>query len=86
MVNELGFDAAFNYRTAEDYKTKLKDLCPNGIDCYFDNVGGKITEAVFPLLNTKARISICGQISQYNLAKPEPGPSLVHLLVKQAIA
>lgn len=64
---------------------KLKELCPNGIACYFDNVGGKITGAVFPLLNTNARISLCGQIPQYNLAKPEPGPPLVHLLVKQAM-
>jgi leukotriene B4 12-hydroxydehydrogenase/15-oxo-prostaglandin 13-reductase len=86
LVNELGFDAAFNYKTTTDHVGELKKLCPKGVDCYFDNVGGKITEAVFALLNTKARISVCGQISQYNLAKPEPGPPLVHLLVKQARA
>ncbi len=86
LVGELGFDAAFNYKTATNYVAKLKELCPSGIDCYFDNVGGKITEAVFPMLNTKARVAICGQISQYNLAKPEPGPPLVYLLVKQARA
>ncbi len=84
MTKDLGFDGAFNYKTVSDYGAKLKELCPNGIDCYFDNVGGTITDAVFPLMNTYGRISICGQISQYNLDKPEPGPRLLSLvLVKQ---
>ena len=84
MTKELGFDSAFNYKTTSDYFGKLKELCPKGIDCYFDNVGGAITDAVFPLMNTYGRISICGQISQYNLDKPEPGPRLLGLvLVKQ---
>jgi leukotriene B4 12-hydroxydehydrogenase/15-oxo-prostaglandin 13-reductase len=84
LLNELGFDAAFNYKTTNDYVSKLKELCPQGIDCYFDNVGGAITDAVFPLLNTFARVSVCGQISQYNLEKPEPGPRLLpYILVKQ---
>src|SRR5271166_3353994 len=84
MTKELGFDAAFNYKTTSDYFGKLKELCPKGIDCYFDNVGGAITDAVFPLMNTYGRISICGQISQYNADKPEPGPRLLGLvLVKQ---
>lgn len=88
LVNELGFDAAFNYKTSDNYVAKLKELCPNGIDCYFDNVGGAITDAVFILMNTRARISICGQISQYNLEKPEMGPRilLTLLLQKQARA
>jgi NADPH-dependent curcumin reductase CurA len=85
IVNELGFDGGFNYKTTDNYIAKLKELCPNGIDCYFDNVGGAITDAVFPLLNLYARVSVCGQISQYNLAKPEPGPRLLtYILVKQA--
>lgn len=85
LVKDLGFDAAFNYKTTSDYAAKLKELCPQGIDCYFDNVGGAITDAVFPLLNLYARVSICGQISQYNLEKPEPGPRLLtYILVKQA--
>src|SRR5947209_1336568 len=85
LVDELGFDAAFNYKTTNDYSGKLKELCPKGIDCYFDNVGGSITDAVFPLLNVFARVSICGQISQYNLEKPEPGPRLLsYILIKQA--
>ena len=85
VTKELGFDAAFNYKTTSDYVVKLKELCPKGIDCYFDNVGGAITDAVFPLLNTFARVSVCGQISLYNLEKPEPGPRpLPYILVKQA--
>jgi NADPH:quinone reductase len=88
LTGELGFDGAFNYKTESDYYEKLKELCPRGVDVYFDNVGGAITDAVFRLINTKARISICGQISQYNLEKPEMGPRLIltSLLVKQAKA
>jgi leukotriene B4 12-hydroxydehydrogenase/15-oxo-prostaglandin 13-reductase len=84
LVNELGFDAAFNYKTASDYTAKLKEICPCGIDCYFDNVGGAITDAVFPLLNLYGRVSVSGQISMYNLQKPEPGPRLLpYVVVKQ---
>lgn len=88
LVNDLGFDAAFNYKTTDNYVAKLKELCPKGIDCYFDNVGGAITDAVFILMNPRARVSICGQISQYNLEKPEIAPRLLLalLLVKQARA
>src|ERR1700733_11962224 len=84
IVEELGFDAAFNYKTATDYVAQLKELCPKGIDCYFDNVGGAISDAVFTLLNPFARVSVCGQISQYNLPKPEAGPRLLgQILVRQ---
>ena len=84
LTSELGFDAAFNYKTTSNYFAKLKELCPSGIDCYFDNVGGAISDAVFPLMNLYGRASICGQISQYNLEKPEMGPRLLsYLLVKQ---
>jgi NADPH:quinone reductase len=85
LVKELGFDGAFNYKITSDYGAKLKEFCPKGIDCYFDNVGGSVTDAVFPQLNVFARVSICGQISQYNLVRPEPGPRLLgYMLVKQA--
>jgi NADPH-dependent curcumin reductase CurA len=84
LTKDLGFDGAFNYKTTDNYLAKLKELCPSGIDCYFDNVGGAITDAVFPLMNVFGRMSICGQISQYNLEKPEPGPRLLgFVLVKQ---
>ncbi len=86
-VKELGFDGAFNYKTTTNYLDKFKALCPEGIDVYFDNVGGAVTDAVIPLLNTHARLAICGQISQYNLEKQEQGPRwLWALIVKQARA
>jgi NADPH-dependent curcumin reductase CurA len=85
LLDELSFDGALNYKTAEDFDGKLKELCPDGIDVYFDNVGGAITDAVVRLLNARARISVCGQISQYNLEEPEVGPRwLGELIVKQA--
>ncbi len=87
LVDELGFDAAFNYKTTADYSARLRALCPNGIDVYFDNVGGAITDAVLPLINNGARLVICGQSSQYNLEKPDTGPRwLWQLIVHQARA
>jgi NADPH-dependent curcumin reductase CurA len=85
LLDELGFDAAFNYKTAADCHAKLKELCPDGIDVYFDNVGGIISDAIMRLINAKARICACGQLSQYNLEEPEVGPRwLGQLTVKQA--
>jgi NADPH:quinone reductase len=81
LVKECGYDAAFNYKTTENYGEKLKELCPKGIDIYFDNVGGALTDAVFLQINTFARISICGQISQYCNTKPEMGPRLLGMLI-----
>ncbi|MEX2299909.1 MAG: NADP-dependent oxidoreductase [Bryobacterales bacterium] len=87
LVGELGFDAAFDYKTAKDYGSELKRLCPGGVDVYFDNVGGAITDAVFSSLNVGARVSVCGQISQYNVEAAEMGPRLLwHLIVKRAKA
>lgn len=85
IVDELGFDAAFNYKKVTDYPAKLAELCPDGIDVYFDNVGGRITDAVFPNLRVKGRVVICGQISQYNLENPETGPRFLwHLITQRA--
>ena len=84
LTGELGFDAAFNYKTTPDYVAKLKELCPKGVDCYFDNVGGRVTDSMLRVLNNYSRISICGQSSQYNLAKPERGVRpYAYLLSKQ---
>ena len=82
IVNELGFDVGINYKT-ENVTAALAVACPLGIDVYFDNVGGVITDAVFEQLNVGGRISICGSISQYNLDEPEPGPRNLGLLVRR---
>jgi hypothetical protein len=85
LTGEIGFDSAFNYRTASDYDAKLRELAPNGIDVYFDNVGGPITDAAIGRLNHRARVGVCGQVSQYNSEEPEMGPRwLSQLIVKQA--
>ena len=88
LLEECGYDAAFNYKTDTDYLAKVRELCPKGIDCYFDNVGGDLTDAVFANLAQFARVSICGMISQYNLEKPELGPraSYMMLLIRQVSA
>ncbi len=81
VTDELGFDAAINYKTAGDLDAALTEACPGGVDVYFDGVGGAITDAVLGHINLKARIVICGQISQYNLEKPEMGPRNLRILL-----
>ena len=83
LTDELGFDAAFNYKTTDNYFGKLKELCPDGIDVYFDNVGGPISDAVFPLINIGARVVICGQIALYNATELEQGPRLFWKLIEK---
>ncbi|MBC6699283.1 NADP-dependent oxidoreductase [Hymenobacter puniceus] len=72
-LKELGFDEAINYKTA-NLAEALAAAAPNGVDCYFDNVGGPITDAVYDLLNKHARIALCGQISTYNNTEAPVGP------------
>jgi hypothetical protein len=87
LVDELGFDAALNYRTAVDFRAEFADLCAAGVDVYFDNVGGVTTDAIVQCLNSQARICVCGELSQYNLESPDQGPRwLGQLIVKQAKA
>ena len=74
LRRELGVDVAINYKTTENMFAALKEACPNGIDIYFDNVGGEVSDAVMPLINDFARIVVCGQISMYNSDKPNVGP------------
>lgn len=84
LVEELGFDAAIDYK-AEDVKQALRRHCPNGIDLYFDNVGGDILDAALSQLARGARVVICGAISQYNNTEPVKGPSnYLSLLVNRA--
>lgn len=84
VVNELGFDACIDYK-GDDVKAGLKAQCPNGIDVYFDNVGGEILDAVLTRITRGARIIICGAISQYNNTTPVKGPAnYLSLLVNRA--
>ena len=81
-LEELGYDACIDYRAAADFAGELGRVAKDGIDVYFDNVGGAVTDAVFPLLNLRARVVVCGQISQYNLEQPELGPRLLWNLIR----
>lgn len=84
VVEELGFDACVDYK-AGNLRNQLKEACVNGIDVYFDNVGGEILDTVLTLINLKARIVICGAISQYNAIQKPVGPSnYMSLLVNRA--
>jgi len=84
VVDELGFDACIDYK-AGPVKDGLKAHCPKGVDIYFDNVGGEILDAVLTRINRRARIIICGAISQYNSTEPIKGPAnYLSLLVNRA--
>jgi NADPH-dependent curcumin reductase len=76
VAEELGFDAAIDHR-APDLAEKLAAACPKGIDVYFENVGGAVWQAVLPLLNTYARVPVCGLIAQYSASGPPAGPNLL---------
>lgn len=85
ITGELGYDAGFNYKETPDPHTRLRELCPNGIDIYFDSVGGPVTDAAMRLLDLRARVAVCGQISQYNHEQPDVGPRWFgQLIAKQA--
>ena len=84
VVDELGFDACIDYK-AGPVHAGLKEHCPQGVDVYFDNVGGDILDAVLTRINMKARIVICGAISQYNVTSAVKGPAnYLSLLVNRA--
>lgn len=84
IVDELGFDAAINYKT-EDVGKALDRHCPNGIDIDFENVGGAIMDQVLMRINKFARVVLCGMISGYNSSKPQPGPyAFGNILMKSA--
>jgi NADPH-dependent curcumin reductase CurA len=84
FVRELGFDAAVDHRSP-DLADQLACACPNGIDIYFENVGGKVWDAVFPLLNPFARVPVCGLIAQYNATDAFPGPDRLPGLMRQVL-
>lgn len=80
VIDELGFDACVDHRP-DDLPGRLAAACPKGIDVYFENVGGAVFDAVLPLLNTKARVPVCGLIAAYNDTDLPPGPDRLGLLV-----
>lgn len=83
--DELGFDAVVDHRAA-DFPAQLKAACPDGIDVYFENVGGPVWDAVFPLLNDFARVPVCGLIAQYNDAAPRPGPDRLPGVMREVLS
>ena len=86
LEQELSIDATINYKAVGDLKQAVNRSCPAGVDVYFDNVGGQVSDAVVPLVNKGARIPLCGQISLYNLEQPDVGPRVQpYLLVKSAL-
>ena len=85
LKEEFGFDEAVNYKTVTDLKKVIKAVCPRGVDVYFDNVGGEISDAVICNLNFHARIALCGQISLYNSTEIPMGPRLQPMLLTRSV-
>ena len=81
VVEELGFDACIDHRSG-DFAQQLAAACAKGIDVYFENVGGAVFDAVLPLLNTGARVPLCGMIADYNATELPPGPDRLRLLTR----
>ena len=84
-VREAGYEACFNHRTERDYGATLDELCPQGIDADFENVGGRIFHAVFARLNTFGRVAFCGAISEYQDKEPMPGPPRMFSIVQKRL-
>ncbi|UPV74644.1 NADP-dependent oxidoreductase [Halorussus limi] len=82
LEDDLGFDAGINYKETDDYRAALDEAAPDGVDSYFDNVGGPITDAVFSKLNVDARVAVCGQISLYNAEEMPTGPRKLGKLIE----
>jgi NADPH-dependent curcumin reductase CurA len=83
-LHEIGFDAAFNYKTAP-VLDQLRQAAPEGIDVYFDNVGADHLEAALAVLNTHGRVAMCGAIADYNATEPSPGPSNLLLVLTKRL-
>ena len=84
LVELYGYDAGIDYK-GDDVDARLKETCPRGVDVYFDNVGGALSETVFRRLAVGGRVAVCGQVSQYNLTEPELAPrNLAFLVVLRA--
>lgn len=85
VLNELGFDASLDH-SAADFPAQLAAACPKGIDVYFENVGGHVWDAVFPLLNDFSRIPVCGLIAQYNDGDSFPGPDRFPVVMREVLS
>lgn len=84
LENELGIDKGINYTETDNMAKALKEACPNGIDIFFDNVGGELADDVLENLNKYGRIVICGQIAEYNQENPPKGPRPQHSLIQKS--
>ena len=85
IKDRFGFDDSINYKAHKNLTAQIKLACPNGIDIYYDNVGGTISDAVMQSLNTKARVILCGQISLYNAKEVPVGPRIQPLLLTRSV-
>ena len=85
LLNEFGFDAVVNYKTAPDLTKAVTEACPNGVDIYFDNVGGEVSDAVIANINFHARIPLCGQIAFYNSTDVPVGPRIQPMLLTRSV-
>lgn len=85
LTTEFGFDKAINYKTTPDMNKAIAAACPNGVDIYFDNVGGEISDAVIRNINFHARIPLCGQISLYNTTEAPLGPRIQPMLLTRSV-
>ncbi|WP_444885915.1 NADP-dependent oxidoreductase [Microbulbifer sp. PSTR4-B] len=83
-VEELGFDICLNHR-AEEFPEQLEEACPDGVDVYFENVGGDVFDAVLPLLNDFARVPVCGLVAHYNATSLPEGPDRLSLLMREIL-
>ena len=85
LQDTFGFDAGINYKTTENMRKAIKEACPNGVDVYFDNVGGEILDAAMANMNRFGRVVNCGAISLYNETEQPTGPRLETSLVKKSL-
>src|SRR5699024_2755793 len=83
VINEFGFDAAVNYKSNR-FEEDLKNALPQGVDVYYDNVGGVVSDVVMKFLNRYSRIPVCGAISAYNLEGQDIGPRVQSTLIKNS--